>query len=350
MRDEKHCVPQVLARPNSSSRLHPCYLKGAMKIAFIGVGGIAGNYRGSLKKLGREREVVGICDINAERAQSVAQEHGASAFTNHQEMLSALKPDAVFISIPPGAHGSQVADAARAGAAVFVAKPVGLDWDMVRRTRDAIEAAGVLSQVGYMARYSDITERARAIIGGRPLGMGLGRFMCRMGEHPWWGQASLSGGQMLEQSTHVFDLLRYFLGEVDEVSCYGHRGLADDIADFEDATVANLKFKSGACGNIHSTCCANIGQGFATELAGRDLYLKLTHDFSLVGRDGEEKIDYEGEEAGYFRQVKAFLQAIELNDRSLIRSDYADAARSLAVTLAANASLRSGRAEKVASD
>lgn len=321
-----------------------------MKIAFIGVGGIAGNYRGSLKKLGREREVVGICDINEERAQSVASEHGARAFSDHQQMLSSIKPDAVFISIPPGAHGSQVADAARAGAAVFVAKPVGLSWDNVRRTRDAIESAGVLSQAGYMARYSDVTERARQIVGKRQIGMGLGRFMCRMGEHPWWGKASLSGGQMLEQSTHVFDLLRLFLGEVDEVFCYGHRGLGDDIADFEDATVANLKFKSGACGNIHSTCCANVGQGFATELSGRDLYLKMTHDFSLVGRDGEEKIDYEGKEAGYFRQVEHFLRAVESGDRSLIRSDYADAARSLAVTLAANASLRSGQAEKVAGD
>ena len=281
-----------------------------MKIAFIGVGGIAGNYRGSLKKLGREREVVGICDINAERAQSVAEEHGAQAFSDHQEMLSSLKPDAVFVSIPPGAHGSQVADVACGGAAVFVAKPVGLDWDLVRRNRDVIESAGVLSQAGYMARYSDTTERARQIIGERQIGMGLGRFMVRMGDHPWWGKASLSGGQMLEQSTHVFDLLRLFMGEVDEMFCYGHKGLGDDIADFEDSTVANLKFKSGGCGNIHSTCCANVGEGFATELSGRDLYLKMTHFFYLVGRDGEEKIDFTGEEAGYFRLVEHFLRAV----------------------------------------
>lgn len=321
-----------------------------MKIAMIGVGGIAGNYRDSLKKLGREREVIGICDINQERAQSVAQEHGARAFTDHREMLRSVAPEAVFISIPPGAHGSQVEDAARAGAAIFVAKPVGLNWDVVRRTRDAVQQAGVLNQVGYMARYSDITQKAREIIGARPIGLGLGRFMCRMGAHPWWGKGSVSGGQMLEQSTHVFDLLRLFLGKVDEVFCYGHKGLGDDIANFEDSTVANLRFRSGACGNIHSTCCANVGEGFATELAGRDLYLKLTHDHVLEGRDGQEELKFKGEEAGYFRQVQQFLQAIETGDKSLIRSDYAAAARTLAVTLAANASLKSGQPEKVASD
>lgn len=321
-----------------------------MKIAFIGVGGIAGNYRSSLKTLGREREVVGICDINAERANTVAQEHGAQAFSDHNEMLSSVRPDAVFISIPPGAHGSQVEDCARAGAALFVAKPVGMDWDRVRQTRDAIHTAGVLSQAGYMARYSDICEKAREIVGDRQLGLGLGRFMCRMGAHPWWGKSEVCGGQMLEQSTHVFDQLRLFLGEVDEVFCYGHRGLGDDIADFEDSTVANLRFKSGAVGNIHSTCCANVPEGFATELSGRDFYLKLSHDFALSGRDGKEEISFKGEEAGYFRQVEHFLKAVESNDASLIRSDYADAAKSLAVTLAANASLKSGRPEKVQSN
>jgi predicted dehydrogenase len=320
-----------------------------MKIAFVGVGGIAGNYRGSLKKLGREREVVGICDLNAERAQSVADEHGAQAFTDHTTMLREVKPDAVFISIPPGAHGDQVADAARAGAAVFVAKPVGMDWEQVRRTRDAVGESGVLNQVGYMARYSDICEKAQEIVGDRKLAMGLGRFMCRMGAHPWWGKNAVSGGQMLEQSTHVFDQLRLFMGEVDEVFAWGHKGLADDIADFEDATTASLKFKSGACGNIHSTCCTNVPDSFATELSGRDFYLKLSHDHHLVGKIDNEDIEFKGEEAGYFRQVEHFLKAVEANDQKLIRSDFADAAKTLAVTLAANASLASGQVEKVQS-
>lgn len=318
-----------------------------MKIAFIGAGGIAGNYLGSLKKL--ERPVAAFCDVNAERAHKVAADNGAAAYTDHREMLAQEKPDAVFISIPPGAHSGQVDDAATASAAVFVAKPIGLDIDAVLRTRDAIAQAGVINQAGYMARYSDITQRAKEIVGDRKLTLGFGRFMCRMGAgHPWWGKGAICGGQMLEQSTHVFDWLRYFCGDVDEVLAYGHKGAADDIADFEDSTSCNLRFRSGATGNIISTCCANTPKGFAAELSGRDFYLKAVMDKHLHGIVNNENVEFYGEESGYFRQIEQFLRAVEGNNQTLVRSSYEDAAKTLAVTLAANVSLQSGKPEKVA--
>jgi predicted dehydrogenase len=152
---------------------------------------------------------------------------------------------------------------------------------------------------------------------------------------------------MLEQSTHVFDWLRYFLGEVDEVTAYGHQGAGDDIADFEDSTSCNLRFARGAAGKIVSTSCAKTPKGFAAELSGRDFYLKAVMDNHLHGVVENENVEFYGEEAGYFRQVEHFLRAVEANDQNLVRSSYEDAAKTLAVTLAANESLRSGRPEKV---
>jgi predicted dehydrogenase len=332
-----------------------------MKIAFIGAGGIAGNYRGSLKKL--QRPIAAICDINAERAAQVAKAENATAYTNHAEMLEKEKPDVVFICIPPGAHTTQVADAARTvrfaqprtgtfvgsrRAAVFVAKPIALDIDTANRTLDVIDKAGVLNQVGYMARYSDITAKAKEIIGERKLSMGFGRFLCRMGaSHPWWGKFAISGGQMLEQSTHVFDLLRYFLGDVTEVQAFGIKDVSKSIADFEECTVCNLHFANGAVGNVTSTCVAGAPEGFVAELVGDNLYLKFILDLKLRGSVEGKQIDYDGVESGYFRQVEQFMQAIETNDQSLIRSNYADAVKTLAVTLAANRSLETGQVEKV---
>jgi len=318
-----------------------------MRIGFIGVGGIAGNYLSSLKRL--NREVTAVCDVKAERAAQVAAEHNSTAYQNYREMLSNERLDAVFIAIPPGAHEHQVPHAAQTGAAVFVAKPVGLELDLVRRARDVIVEKGVINQVGYMARYSDITEKAKELCGDRELGLAMGRFLCRMGSgHPWWGKKIISGGQMLEQSTHVFDLMRYLIGEVDEVHAFGHKGMGTDIADFEDSTVCNLLFENDAVANVASTCCANAPEGFALELIGRDFYLKLVMDKKLTGKVDGQDIEFEGEETGYFRQIEQFLQAVERNDQSLVRSSYEDAARTLAVTLAANRSLETGHFEGVA--
>ena len=317
-----------------------------MNVGFIGAGGIAGNYRASLRKL--DVPVAAVCDTDAERAEQVAREDNASSYTDHEEMLRAEKLDAVFICIPPGAHTTQVADCANAGCAVFVAKPIALDLDTARDALRAIAEAGVVNQAGYMARYSDLTAKVKEMVAGRELGMGAGRFMCRMGAgHPWWGKAAVSGGQMLEQSTHVFDILRFFLGDVTHVQAWGHRGLANDVADFEQCTVCNLRFASGAIGTVTSTCAATAPEGFAAELVGRDLYLKLVFDNQLRGTVDGESVEFDGTESGYFRQVEQFLQAAAKRDQSLVRSSYGDAARTLATTVAANRSLVTGKVEEV---
>jgi predicted dehydrogenase len=66
-----------------------------MKIAFIGAGGIAGNYRGSLKRLDQPISV--ICDVNMARAEAVAKEENAKPYADHKEMLLKEKPDVVFL-------------------------------------------------------------------------------------------------------------------------------------------------------------------------------------------------------------------------------------------------------------
>ena len=317
-----------------------------MKIAFIGVGGIAGNYRRSLKQL--QRPIAAVCDINAERAATVAHEEKATAYTDYGEMLRKERPDVVFTCIPPGAHTTQVADAAKSGAALFVAKPVAQDLETAQRAHDAINTADVINQVGYMARYSDITEKAKELVGDRQLAMGFGRFLARMGSnHPWWGKYEVSRGQMVEQTTHVFDLVRYFLGDVASVHAYGIKNVSDGIADFEECTVCNMQFESGAIGNITSTCVARAHDNFATELVGDALYLKLTHDLGLRGQIGDEAIDYTGTEAGYFRQIALFIDAVEANKQGFVRSPYVDAVKTLAVTLAANRTLETGEVEQV---
>ena len=119
------------------------------------------------------------------------------------------------------------------------------------------------------------------------------------------------------------------------------------VADFEDCTTCNLRFARGATGNISSTYSARVPDGFALELVGADLYLRLSYDLTLTGHVGSEEIAYTGEEAGYFRQVEQFLEAVRTHDQQQIRSSYADALRTLAVTDAANRSLRTGQVEAV---
>jgi hypothetical protein len=77
-----------------------------------------------------------------------------------------------------------------------------------------------------MARYSGLTQKTKEIIGDRKLAMGFGRFLARMGaSHPWWGKFAMGGGQMLEQSTHIFDRSSILSGLSNRIT----RGLSDRL-------------------------------------------------------------------------------------------------------------------------
>ena len=92
---------------------------------------------------------------------------------------------------------------------------------------------------------------------------------------------------------------------------------------------------------------ANTFNGFSSELVGDNLYLNLNLDYQLRGNIDGESIEFDGTESGYYRQIEHFVKAVETNDQSLVRSGYADALKTLAVTVAANRSLQTGKVEKV---
>jgi predicted dehydrogenase len=321
-----------------------------MRIGFIGAGGIARNYLNSLDQLGAQ--VTAVCEVDESRAQAAAAPRGARTYVDHEEMLAKEPLDALFVTVPPFAHTNQEILAAQKGIALFVAKPVALTLDKAREGEAAIAASGVVNQVGYMWRYADITEKAKEIVGDRAVGMVLGHVLTSLPGTAWWRVLAQSGGQIVEQSTHIFDLARYFGGDITQIFAWGRRKLippADaPTLDFEDVTTVNLQFANGAVGNVSSTSAIRGGR-YSLEIIGRNLHLNLNYvSGALTGTVDEQNLNVTMEKSGYFEQVASFLQAVRQKDQSLVKSSYADAARTLAVTLAANASLRSGQVEPVA--
>ncbi len=313
-----------------------------MRIGFIGAGGITRPYRNSLRQMADAR-VVGVYDVDRDRARAVAEEEGGQVYDGELALLDQAELDAVFVCLPPGAHRRQVIDAAERGLAVFVAKPVALTLDVARDTAAAIARAGVINQSGYMWRSSDVTAKARELIGDRVLGLGVGQVLVGTPGTPWWRVKAQSGGQVLEQATHVVDLMRYFLGDVTEVQAMGLSGLMPEVTDFEDATVGCLKFAGGAVGSLATTHTGGIGR-YDLGLGGRDLFVDLAVSASaLTARIDGEMIEYKGTESGLHRQIEIFVEAVRNKDQGLVPTDYLDAAKTLAATVAYNQAMAGGR-------
>ena len=74
------------------------------RIGFIGVGGIAQRHLGVLEQFG-DVELAGFADPDFDRAVQAAARFGAKAFDSANALLDDANLDAVYICIPPFAHG-----------------------------------------------------------------------------------------------------------------------------------------------------------------------------------------------------------------------------------------------------
>jgi predicted dehydrogenase len=315
----------------------------AVRVGFIGCGGMANAHFRSLSGMDNV-ERAAFCDVNLDRAKQATEKFGGKPYSDHRTMLDAEKPDAVYIVVPPGYHDGIEAEVAGRGIPFFIEKPVALSNETTARVQSAIDARNLITSVGYHWRYQGGTDRAKEILKDKTIGMALGYWMGGLPGVPWWRRMDGSGGQFVEQTTHILDLARYLVGDVKRVyAAAALRGMADvEGIDVPDVGTATLEFEGGAVGAMSNTCMLGTGGGpVGLHLVARDLWLEVGGKVKVRDKDGER---VEGEDVNpTAREDAAFITAVETGDRSGIRSDYADGAKTLALSLAINESFQTRR-------
>ena len=307
----------------------------SVRIGFIGCGGIATLHMNNLSRI-EGVELVAFCDVDEGRANAAAEKFKGVAYTDHRAMLARERLDAVYICLPPNAHTDQEILAAQAGVAVFVEKPVARTLDKALEVREAIQKSGVINAVGYHFRYFDGTEIAQERLRGKTIGMVMGYWMGGLPGTYWWRRLEMSGGQIVEQTTHIFDLARYLVGEIVQVSAATALRALHDVPDLNvpDVGVVNVWFQNGAVGCIANTCLLKMGYTTGLHILTPDLIAEITWSgVKLIEPYRTEEIRHQRN--GHFYESVVFVEAVRTKNQALIRSDYADAVKTLAATLAA---------------
>jgi myo-inositol 2-dehydrogenase/D-chiro-inositol 1-dehydrogenase len=268
---------------------------------------------------------------------------GAAFYPDLHGMLEAAQPDAVYVCTPPFARGTE-AEAIEKGIPVFFEKPVALTLQKAAEIRSALRKRSSIHSVGYMWRYLDITDLAmEELRKSGPVGMAIGQWIDPFGfplEH-WWLHKDKGGGQALEQTTHVFDLARYLIGEVIRVSAE-----IDNIIvkrdrpnmTAEDFSAVTMRFKSGAIGVVYSSCASqNTFSGTALRIIARDVVLEHTgHGKTLRVMRKNHVEEIRSQMDPLLEEDKIFVEAVRTGETSAIRSSFDDAYKTLEVTVAAN--------------
>ena len=316
------------------------------RVGCVGTGFIAGRHLTALAAMD-DVEVVAVADAQRDRADAVAGRYGASAHTDGAELLARDDLDAVWLCVPPSAHGPLELAAAERRLPFFVEKPLAVDLPTAVGVADAVRERDLLTCVGYHWRSLEVVARAREAVAGRPVDLLTATWLDSTPAAQWWSQRSGSGGQLVEQTTHLVDLARLLVGEIATVQALESTRPRSDWpdADVPTASTVLLRFAAGTVGTITSSCVLDRRHDVSLRLVSGGRLVDLReralsdHELRIETEDGEQVVRHTSDPIA--AEDRAFVDALRDGSRD-VPVPYDEGLRTQAAVCAADLSAQQG--------
>jgi predicted dehydrogenase len=299
-------------------------------VLVAGSGSIGRRHMRNLRELGVER--IAACDPQPGRLEPMASELGVTPFADFEEALAKARPDLVFVCTPPVAHVPQSLSALRAGAHVFIEKPLSGSVAGVEELAAEAKLSGRMVQIGYNLRFHPGIKKLKEVVDSGTIGRVLWAG-AQVGSYlpdwrPWQdyrqtysARQDLGGGIILDAS-HELDYVTWLLGQPSELLCMA--GKVSRLAvDVEDCATILLRFPSGAQADVHldfvqraymRTCTLAGEEGSAAwDYMSNEV---RTYD-SRTKKWDNWKYEFEANDM-YVAEVKDFLRCVESGKPTLV--------------------------------
>jgi predicted dehydrogenase len=233
-----------------------------VRILFCGLGGIGQRHLRNLQTLLGDQLEAHAYRVRGNRqrlSDTLAVASDADLETHyrivtHANLSDALAVDpvAVFVCNPSSLHTPIALAAARAGAHIFIEKPVSDSLENLDELLSIVEAKNLVCYVGYNFRFHPGLCRLKEWIDARRFGNIL-TVKLEIGEYlPNWhkyedyrqmyaARAELGGGVILSQ-IHEMDLIYWFFGMPRTVHCRGGK-LSDLDINVEDTAASLMQYR-----------------------------------------------------------------------------------------------------------
>jgi predicted dehydrogenase len=226
----------------------PSLRPGGARLRFgvIGCGAVTERYHRPSLLASPDVELAGFADTSSARAAALAARAGGGrSVTDHRELIGAI--DAALVAVPNAWHEPIASELLRAGVHVLVEKPMARTTAECDRMLAAAAERGVVLAVGHDFRHFPVARFARDLLAAGLLGP-IEQVDLRQsagGRWPYASTAVLSpsagGGVLLDFGVHLFDLMLWWLGDIDAVA---YRDDAE--GGVESECEAELRLASGA--------------------------------------------------------------------------------------------------------
>jgi myo-inositol 2-dehydrogenase/D-chiro-inositol 1-dehydrogenase len=234
-----------------------------VNIAVIGTGRMGSVHVHNIVQNIPEANLVGICDIRLDVANSVAESCGIRRVVqDYHALLDDPELEAILIASSTNTHAEIIEDCARAGKHIFCEKPLALELDKIDHALDVVRSAGVKLMVGFNRRFDKSFQKVHEVVSSGEIGSPcILRITNRDPEVPAMEFMRVSGGMFLDMTIHDFDMARFQVGEVEEVYAIGNILIEPALKEINDTdtNIVTLKFVNGAVGAIDNSRKAVYG-------------------------------------------------------------------------------------------
>ncbi|UTE71566.1 Gfo/Idh/MocA family oxidoreductase [Rossellomorea marisflavi] len=259
-----------------------------LKIGVIGCGSIAKHRHIPEYMANEHAEIVAVCDIVKDRAQEMADQIGAKAYTDYKDLLKDESIEAVSVCTPNALHAPISIDALKAGKHVLCEKPMATSTEEAEAMIVAANEAGRKLMIGHNQRFVPSHQKAKELISkgeagkiysfrtafghGGPEGWSVD------GKDSWFFRKEEAFiGAMGDLGVHKTDLMRYILGEeFVEVGAFVETSSKEN-ADVDDTAVCVLKTESGTIGTLAASWSYQKEDN-STVIYGEKAVLRLEED------------------------------------------------------------------------
>ncbi|MDK2896435.1 MAG: hypothetical protein PWP04_555 [Candidatus Atribacteria bacterium] len=209
---------------------------GVTKVGVIGVGYLGQHHARIYSEL-PQVDLVGVVDINSQRAIEVANRYGTTPFFDYRDLFG--KVDAVSIVVPTVLHRSIAGHFLEQGVNILIEKPVTTTLEEAKELMELASRKKVVLQVGHIERFNSAVIELSKII-DHPVFIDC----YRMGPY---SKRNVDVGVVLDLMIHDIDIVMSMVkSRVTRVSAFGYPVFSRE----EDIANAQLLFGNGCIVNL----------------------------------------------------------------------------------------------------
>ncbi|MGD9331786.1 MAG: Gfo/Idh/MocA family oxidoreductase [Desulfobacterales bacterium] len=270
-----------------------------LRVAVIGVGYL-GQYHAEKYARMEAVELVGVVDINADRAAEVAERHHTRAYTDFKDLID--KVDAVSIVTPTSRHFDIGQAMLEAGIHVLVEKPITTSLPEAQALVGLAESRRLVLQVGHLERFNPAVVAVQKLI-HNPMFIEAHRLSIYQGR-------STDVSVVLDLMIHDIDIILHFVAaEIKQIHASG----AAVVSEHCDIANARIEFETGCVANITSS----------------RISIKNQRKIRLFQKKGYISVDFAKREVVHIQQTNrspdALIPGMEIHQSSFPSGDALEA-------------------------